>query len=443
MTDTNSLDPTAAHSRSLPPRIDSTRGGPARRTIMTGAAWSVPVVAAAVATPAAAASTGLTLAFDAPAYSFPACTTRTVSVLATTNGAPAVGDTVTITLPAGLTSGGAQTVRATTGADGRVSIPVTAGNVAQNGITLSAVSGAAGATATASTTATTGTAVRYVTDGGRTTTESNGNVPSGAKTVGPRYYLTESGELYHGGGRIARGVTSVQGFRDEQNRDVADFVVDGVFYRFVTGEAAPKAIGSGVPAGSTVHAPAFYVTPNGELRRAGGALVTTGVTSADSFRDQSNNDVIDVIVGSELVRYISSTKNQVYARNVPAGSTALAPSYHLTPDGRLFNSSILVATGVTSADAYRDRQNRDVVDVIQNGALVRYGAFADRTQPQIRVASGVPSDATIFAPDAYVTRDGRAFVSGVLVATGVSSAFGFLDVQNRNVLDTMTNVLCP
>ncbi|PPI32686.1 hypothetical protein C5D34_11185 [Rathayibacter sp. AY1B1] len=443
MTHIDSVDPSAEHSGTPDSWTVPTSGRPARRTIVQGAAWTIPVVAASVATPAFAASTPLALAFDAPAYTFAACTTRSVSVLATTGGTPAAGAAVTITLPAGLTSGGAQTVSATTGSDGRVSIPVTAGNVAQTGLTLTAVAGATTAGATASTTATEGSAIRYVLNNEGASTTSNGSVPSGASPVGPRLYLTASGDLYHSSTKLASGVTSAQGFRDQQNRDVADFVADGVFYRFVSGDPALRVIGTGVPAGSTVHAPAYYVTPSGELRIPDGTLVTTGVTSADSFRDASNLDVIDVLTGTEIVRYIGTTKNQVVATGVQAGSTVLTPGYHLTPDGRLFNGGLLITTGVTSADAFRDQQNRNIADVIQNGALVRYGVFADVTAPQTRIASGVPSDATAYAPDCYVTKDGRAFNGGQLIATGVASAFSFRDVQGRTVFDTMTNAICP
>lgn len=167
------------------------------------------------------------------------------------------------------------------------------------------------------------------------------------------------------------------------------------------------------------------------------------MTSADSFRDASNQNVIDVLTGTEIVRYIGTTKNQVIATGVQAGSTVLAPGYHLTPDGRLFNGSILITTGVTSADVFRDQQGRNIADVIQNGALVRYGVFADVTVPQTRIASGVPSDATAYAPDCYVTKDGRAFSGTKLIATGVASAFSFRDVQGRTVFDTMTNAICP
>lgn len=76
-----------------------------RRTVLAGAAWSLPVIAAAVATPLAAASAATpTLEFVSGPYTATACgTLDDVVIRATTDGtAPNAGALVTVTLPAGL-----------------------------------------------------------------------------------------------------------------------------------------------------------------------------------------------------------------------------------------------------------------------------------------------------------------------------------------------------
>lgn len=82
------------------------RGVP-RRTVVVGAAWAIPVVAVAVATPLAAASTTEpTLQFAMAAYTVSGCgTLDNVVVTATTNGTtpPPAGTAVSIALPAGYT----------------------------------------------------------------------------------------------------------------------------------------------------------------------------------------------------------------------------------------------------------------------------------------------------------------------------------------------------
>ncbi|SDZ39593.1 hypothetical protein [Herbiconiux ginsengi] len=81
------------------------KGGPSRRTVLAGAAWTVPVIALAVATPLAAASTSeLTLTFVNGPYSAVACgPLDDITIHAAQGGAPAAGALVTVTLPAGIT----------------------------------------------------------------------------------------------------------------------------------------------------------------------------------------------------------------------------------------------------------------------------------------------------------------------------------------------------
>jgi hypothetical protein len=77
-----------------------------RRTVMIGAAWTIPVIAVAVASPAAAASgTEPTLTFVGGPYAADSCgTLADVTLQLTTDGTlPDPGKPVTVTLPAGLT----------------------------------------------------------------------------------------------------------------------------------------------------------------------------------------------------------------------------------------------------------------------------------------------------------------------------------------------------
>lgn len=81
------------------------KSGLNRRTIVLGAAWAVPVISAAIATPLAAASTTeLTLEFIDGPYSAVACgPVDDITIHATRDGAPAAGESITVTLPAGVT----------------------------------------------------------------------------------------------------------------------------------------------------------------------------------------------------------------------------------------------------------------------------------------------------------------------------------------------------
>ncbi|PPF23360.1 hypothetical protein C5D07_14490 [Rathayibacter tritici] len=97
-----------------------------RRTLVKGSAWTVPVLALSVATPAAAASGSPTLAFTQSSYSGKACGTITgVQVKRTTDGSTAdPGKVVTVRLADGYTfADGSTTVSRTTGTDGLVTLP--------------------------------------------------------------------------------------------------------------------------------------------------------------------------------------------------------------------------------------------------------------------------------------------------------------------------------
>ncbi|MGC3986509.1 MAG: Cys-Gln thioester bond-forming surface protein [Pseudorhodoferax sp.] len=75
-----------------------------RRTVIRGAAWSLPVIAAAVATPVAAA-TGATTITAGPAPSATGVCTPVgnfIFTVTTGSGTPVAGEAVTVTLPTGL-----------------------------------------------------------------------------------------------------------------------------------------------------------------------------------------------------------------------------------------------------------------------------------------------------------------------------------------------------
>jgi hypothetical protein len=105
---------------------ENTPGHVHRRTVVAGAAWTIPVVATAIATPALAASGAPTLSFVTGPYTSAACSgVSTVVLQLTTDGTtPDPGKTVMVSLPNGLTwSDGTTAPRPfTTGTDGRATV---------------------------------------------------------------------------------------------------------------------------------------------------------------------------------------------------------------------------------------------------------------------------------------------------------------------------------
>lgn len=123
-----------------------------RRTLVTGAAWSVPVLALSVAAPAAAVASGPTVSFDAPTYTVGSSRQLSgVIVRVMNDGAPVAGALVTVSLSSGMTfiTGGATSLPMTVGSDGTAPLPgIELGETTASG-TLSATSvGATPASAT-------------------------------------------------------------------------------------------------------------------------------------------------------------------------------------------------------------------------------------------------------------------------------------------------------
>ena len=140
-----SRDPETSAASS--PRIST----PSRRTILTGAAWSVPVIAAASVAPiAAAASNDPVLAFNQTTYNGTACGTITGAYVTVTMGGVAkAGESVTTTLSGGYTFvGGATTNTQVSGTDGRVNLPAITVPAIGGAGSLHAISGTSGTTAT-------------------------------------------------------------------------------------------------------------------------------------------------------------------------------------------------------------------------------------------------------------------------------------------------------
>ncbi|MDQ1074643.1 MULTISPECIES: hypothetical protein [Microbacterium] len=134
------------------PEFPAVDAGLPRRTVLTGAAWTIPVIAAATIAPAASASGTLQLAFDKSTYNGTACSTITGAyVTATTNGVPTTGASITVSLSNNYTfSGGSTTATGYSDTNGRYTLPDI--NVAAAGGTaaVTATSGSSTGTATLS-----------------------------------------------------------------------------------------------------------------------------------------------------------------------------------------------------------------------------------------------------------------------------------------------------
>jgi hypothetical protein len=182
---------------------------PSRRTILTGAAWSVPVIAAASIAPIASASGVTALAFDKATYNGTACGTITGAyVTVTVGGVPTAGQSVTVTLSDGYTfSGGATTTTQVTGTDGRANLPAINVPAVGGSATLSA-SVLPTTTATASVTSASSSSTWIARDS-RTSSGTFSNVPTSATPLAGWGYFLDGTTLWYNNAILDTNVTKV------------------------------------------------------------------------------------------------------------------------------------------------------------------------------------------------------------------------------------------
>lgn len=237
-----------------------------RRTLVKGAAWGIPVVAVATATPAAAASNSPTLNFTKAPYTGVGCKVITgVQVKRTTDGSTAdAGKSVTVTLRDGYTfKDGTTTYSSTTDSNGLITLPditvprdggkSTFGAVSDNLSTSAPVTGAKSEGAFS---------VRHDQNPVEYAAVPNGSTPVGGST-----YITSDGDLYIEGVKKASNVKSAVGAynRWTNGRDYfATYVTkDGVAHS-VRHDTEPETYSS-VPSGAKPVGGSSFLTSGGDL----------------------------------------------------------------------------------------------------------------------------------------------------------------------------------
>ncbi|MGC0369307.1 hypothetical protein [Microbacterium sp. SLBN-111] len=404
------------------------RRGIPRRTIVTGAAWSVPVIALAVAAPAASASapTGAQLEFLDGPYSVTACGTLspvTVSLTAA-DGSPIAGQSVLITLPEGLTwSDGTTAPKAfVTDASGRASVTGIVAPAKNGTFNLTATSGSLSDVESVTVT---GQQLlsQYWTNGGSTSTW--GTLPDGSKVVGFHTYLTPDGQLWDANNLVASGVTSASAQFANTNGSLDDRVsyMQGGVAKFWSSGTGTLTFGS-VPAGAVTVGDHLYLTPGGQLWN-GNTLIASNVSSASGRYTVQNGNLLDNVtyVENGVAKFWRSDGVTATYGSVPTGATVVGQHVYLTPNGDLYNGNTLVASGVSSASAEVTVQNGEFYDnisFVDGSGQARY----------IRTSGSQPLNYTFIVPagsktvgfHTYLTPDGQLWDGNQLVAENVVDA---------------------
>lgn len=438
-------------------------GRVSRRTIVRGAAWSVPVIATAAAMPLAAASVGSpTLKFINGPYSVGGCSNLTdVTLAATTNGTtPAASTTVSVVLPSGLTwADGFTGPRSfTTDQNGKVVLPaIKATPNAASVPTMGASMTGANATAPVAVTAQVGAKIYDVVSSGNPPATG---IPLGSVAVGHGTFLNPDGSLVYFNtvaGKampLATNVTSGTTVLIGGTQSYSTYVSGGVA-RVQDVATGTTITAVGVPNGSTAVGHATFLAANGDLYYFNSAtntsvLVASGVSSAKVSLFAGTQPVLTFVAGGVARAYNATTGSYVTATGVPAGTTAVGHSTYLAPDGLLYyyraatGTAIVVSSGVSSATTALYGGTDPYVTYVTTGIPAVYSA----TNGTYQTATGVPANSVVVGHATYLAPDGRLVYynaganAPIVLDTGVTSAVVHLYGGTDPIATYTHNLVC-
>lgn len=403
-----------------------------RRTIVKGAAWSVPVIAAAVAVPGATASTASTLTFVQPSYSGVGCGTLNgiQAKLTTSSGAADPGKSVTITLSGGFVfDDGSTSWVGTTGADGTVTVPVVRIPAAGGSGSVSASSGSMGASATLSGTPN-GTAYFRGADG---VAKEYPTVPAGSTAVGRNAFLSPTGDLYIEGVVVASGVTKAQADANSANQTIVGFIAGGVASYY--GPTGTISTFPSIPADATPLGRDSYLAPDGGLWIQN-TLIATGVTSAVA-RPNSNNQTVIGFIADGIASFYGPTGAVSTYPAVPAGSTAVGRNVFLAPNGDLYEGNTVIASNVSKAFADLNSANVTGIGYI-SGGVAYYRGPTGTSAP----FPAVPAGSTPVGRNIFLAPNGDMYESNTKIASGVSSSAARFNSANTAIIGYVAATNC-
>ncbi|PPF74089.1 hypothetical protein [Rathayibacter rathayi] len=394
-----------------------------RRTIVKGAAWTIPVVAVSVATPAAAASKTPTLKFTQSSYSGTACGTITgVQVKRTTDGTAAdAGKTVTVTLADGYKfKDKTTTYTATTDSSGLITLPDISVPARGGDTKFSASSDTLSASAPV-TTATKSDAA-YVASK-NTPGSAYTKVPGDATPLEGNYFLAKNGDLYHGDTLVTSGVSKAVGYNTgggAANDYVTYITSDGKAHtgnNNSTGGAKTNVPNNSTPLGGN-----YFLSSDGKLYH-GDTLVTSGVSKAVGYSAGGTNDYVNYITSDGKAHTGNNNNTGTAKTNVPNNSTPLGGNYFLSSDGKLYHDDTLVTSGVSKAVGYNSGGGaaNDYVTYITSDGKAHTGNNSNTGTAK----TNVPKNSTPLSGNYFLSSDGTLYHDDTAVTTDVTAAAGY------------------
>lgn len=277
----------------------------------------------------------------------------------------------------------------------------------------------------------TSAAVSYNTNSGgnrataATVAESYTGVPTSARSVGADYYLTNAGDLYYKGSKVATGAQSAVGaYRDSH------YTVE-----YIDTHNAKHLMYEGVEQGSPVTYPAgalipvtplgvgYFLTGGGDLY-SGDTKVASGVLSASTYASWDEWTAVSFNTATGTYRANNGALTAGYGA-IPLTAKSVGADYYLTPEGGLYFRDAKIADGVTSAVGV-ERELYWSVNYIDASGAARSSARTgdDKNFYDWGVATAVPtgSPAKALGGGYFLTGGGDLYFGDTKVWSGVLSA---------------------
>lgn len=399
-----------------------------RRTILAGAAWSVPAIALATAVPAYAASNDTNLAFDKASYNTTSCGAISGAyVSATASSQPQTGVAVTVTVADGYTfADGSTSSTGTTDGSGRYTVPDI--YVPDRGGSGSAVATSGSSSNTASASLSSPEPSTFVVAGSDYSgtygalNDVSSNIPAGSTPAVGDWFLGADNVLRQPSGRgvksgVARVGPAIQGS--------FGYVHTNGEYGWTKADDSMSLTASGIPSGCDPVGGDWFLHPDGRVFDSNASVVTTGVAQIGL----ANNVGFAVVRKSgELGYYDFNLQYHVANAAVPSGSKPASGAWFLTSNGDIVagDTGATVATGV-------DVVGPPVQDwfglILTSG---QYAYFDDNGQYHA-AGQGIPSKCSPVGRDWFLARDGRLFDgSGAVKYTGIGQV-----ARQRNTKNPM------
>ncbi|MGC0368645.1 hypothetical protein [Microbacterium sp. SLBN-111] len=438
-----------------------------RRTIVKGAAWTIPVVAVAVAAPQASASvaTDPRVEFLRPAYTADPCAPLTgVRVKAWDDATTpaAAGSPIVVTLPEGFAfPNGSRTTTVTAGADGTATLPTITVTSPDDTVSFSAqYSGATGATQVTVDSSERGVWGRMTATGGWTAFPA---VPAASSPQGYNYFVGPGGALWYNNAQVANAGGVVGGgawqTADPTNNRATIKNNNGVWFQV-----------NGSTRTSNLDVPSDYVS------RGNGYFQSPGVTDPDLVYTTTDGGArtefsVDGApqkvsaydmpgVGNVVTFYAQRTlangsvvsgwwrvvngdfANIQQLTNVPADARNLGYDYFQSGSTLYVRNTATIVNAPTSTSVPGIKTFMGTSDNPRVNVRDPQGRWHSASASQLAnrdwgtTFADVPSNATPLGYNYFLDKQGRLWSGNTVIQTGVArAAVGFSGLDSSNLVN--------